>query len=163
MNNELTTYQEATDLVAIRMDGQKFPRIKALSPVDAVAGIAKVITGAMNYTGRQYEKDGVALMASGLYTELLQDYEGIGTANITLQEIQYCIRRAVLGLGPEMYGINVASLYKVICDYCTHEGRQAQESANNRHAQERKAALKSSAVGVMLDVYAGKLLNTIKK
>lgn len=163
MSNELTTYQEVTDLVAIRMDGQKFPRLKNISPVDAVAGIAKVITGAMNYTGRQYEKDGITLIASGLYTELLQDYEGIGTANITLQEIQYCIRRAVLGLGPEMYGINVASLYKVICDYCTHEGRQAQESANNRTAQARKKALANSPAGIMLQSYIGQTLNTLKK
>lgn len=166
MSNSLTTYQEngPLDLVAVRLDSQRFPRLKTLPVPAAVTGVAQIITGALAYTGRKLPEEDVRYMAQSLYGELIQDYDGIGTANITLEELRYCIRRAVLGLGPEMYGINVASLYKIACDYCTNEGRVAQESANNRHAAQRRKELKTSAAGAMLDSYAGQiLLNTHTK
>lgn len=123
MSNSLTTYLEngPLDLVAVRLDSQRFPRLKALPVPAAVTGVAQIITGALAYTGRKLAEEDVRYMAQSLYGELIQDYDGIGTANITLEELRYCIRRAVLGLGPEMYGINVASIYKIACDYCTNE------------------------------------------
>ena len=149
------------DLVAVRMDSRQFPRIKAYPATLAVPGIVKIITGALVYTGRTPVSADVERMAAALLAELLQDHDGVGTANITLDELNYCVRRAVLGLGPEMYGINVASLYKVACDYCLNEGREAQESANARHATQRRAALKAAPVGAMMQTYAGAtLLNT---
>lgn len=163
MSNELTTYNEAVDLVAVRMDSARFPRIKTIPATTAVTGMSQIIGATMAYSGKSLSTEDLERMAATLLNELLQDYDGIGTANITLHEINYCVRRAVLGLGPEMYGINVASLYKVICDYCLHEGRQAQESANNRNRQQRQAALKKSAVGAMLESYAGRTINTSKK
>lgn len=166
MSNSITTYQEngPLDLVAVRLDSQRFPRLKALPVPAAVTGVAQIITGALAYTGRKLAEEDVRYMAQSLYGELIQDYDGIGTANITLKELRYCIRRAVLGLGPEMYGINVASLYKIACDYCLHEGRQAQETANSRSQAQRKAALKAAAAGAMLESYAGQiLLNTHTK
>lgn len=160
-NNSLTTYQQqdtALDLVAVRMDSAKYPRIKAIPAATSVTGIAKIIASALAYTGRQLAEQDVRFMAGSLLQELLQDYDGVGTANITLEELNYCVRRAVLGLGPEMYGINVASIYKIACDYCLNEGRQAQETANNRHRAQRVKALESSAAGAMLTTYAGKML-----
>lgn len=167
-NNELSLYRpgdEQLDLVAIRMDSAKYPRIKSLPPAESVAGLAQIITGALAYSGRQVPEEDVRYMAASLHSELMQDYDGVGTANITIDEVRYCVRRATLGLGPEMYGINVASIYKVICDYCLNEGRQAQVTAYNRRRAEREKALKASAAGAMLQVYSGKLLNhtTTKK
>lgn len=167
MNNSLAPYTPQAgplDLVDVRMDSAKYPRIKSLPPQHSVAGLAQIIGAALTYTGRAQVEEDIQRMAAALYNEIMQDYDGVGTANITLDEMNYCIRRAVLGLGPEMYGINVSSLYRVVCDYALHEGRQAQESANNRRAAARKKALKESPVGAMLDTYAGRMLsNTTKK
>lgn len=161
-NNSIATYTPQDgplDLVAVRMDSVKYPRLKSIPPQASVAGLAKIVGAALAYTGRVLPEEDIQRMAVALHAELLQDYDGVGTANITLDELNYCVRRAVLGLGPEMYGINVASIYKVACDYCLHEGKQAQESANSRHAAERKKALAASSAGAMLTAYAGKMLN----
>ena len=168
MNNSLAPYKPQDgplDLVAVRLDSQKYPRIKNLPPQYAVAGLAQIVTGALAYTGRSLPEDDIQRMGAALLTELMQDYDGVGTANITLDELNYCVRRAVLGLGPEMYGVNVASIYKVACDYCLHEGRLAQESANSKHAAQRQKALQQSAAGVMLTAYTGALLkhSSLKK
>lgn len=161
MSNELTPYKPQDgplDLVAVRMDSKKYPRLKNLPAPVSISGLAQIITAALAYAGKSLPEEDVRYMAASLHTELMQDYDGVGTANIALDEVQYCIRRAILGLGPEMYGINVSSLYKVVCDYCLHEGRQAQETANSRSQAQRKAALKASAVGAMLDSYTGALI-----
>ena len=163
MNNELTPYkpQEGPlDLVAVRLDSNKYPRLKNLPAPVGVSGLAQIIAAALAYAGKSPPEEDVRFMAGALHTELMQDYNGVGTANIALDEVQYCIRRATLGLGPEMYGINVSSLYKVVCDYCLHEGRQAQETANSRSQAQRRQALKSSPAGAMLESYAGRMLKS---
>lgn len=156
-NNELTPYtphEGPLDLVAVRLDPRSYPRLKNLPAEHAITGLARIITAALSYTGRQLDVDAVKVMAVALHTELLQDADGIGTANITLDELQWCVRRAVLGFGPELYGIHVASLYKVASAYCLGEGRQAQEEANRRHALERKLVIAASPAGAVLDKYA---------
>lgn len=168
MNNELTPYKPQDgplDLVAVRMDSNKYPRLKNLPAPVGVSGLAQIIAAALAYAGKSLPEEDVRFMAGALHTELMQDYDGVGTANIALDEVQYCIRRATLGLGPEMYGINVSSLYKVVCDYCLHEGRLAQESANSKHAAQRQKALQQSAAGAMLTAYTGALLkqSSLKK
>lgn len=165
MNNSLTPYipQDGfLDLVAVRMDSKQFPRLVALQPKEAVAGLARIVGAALTYTGRTIPEDDITALASSLWSELMQDYDGIGTANISLAEVNYCVRRAVLGLGPEMYGINVSSLYKVICDYCLNEGHAAQQSAYFRKKKERQAALKASAAGALMTAAEGALLNNSK-
>lgn len=166
MNNSLTAYKPQDgplDLVEVRMDSTKYPRIKNLPLSTSVTGIAQIIGSALAYTGRSVAEEDVRFMAAALHAELLQDHDGVGTANITLDELNYCVRRAVLGLGPEMYGINVASIYRIACDYCLNEGRQAQVSANNRRRAEREKALKASAAGAMLQSYSGALLTHTSK
>ena len=166
-NNSITTYtpkEGPLDLVAVRMDSRQYPRLKSYPSQISLPAVAKIVAAALAYTGRQMPGPEIERIAAALLTELLQDHDGVGTANITLDELNYCIRRAVLGLGPEMYGINVASLYKVACDYCLNEGRQAQESANAKHAAQRRAALKAAPVGAMMQTYAGAtLLNSTLK
>lgn len=155
-NNELTPYtphEGPLDLVAVRLDSKAYPRLKNLPEEHAIAGIAQIITAALSYTGRQLDVDAVKVMAVALRTELLQDADGIGTANITLDELQWCVRRAVLGFGPDLYGINVASLYKVASAYCTGEGRQAQQDANKRRTLERRREIERM-VAPLIDKYA---------
>ena len=147
----------AVSLVDIRMDSQTYPRIKNLPQADAVHGLAAVVAMAFTYTGREYTPESVALVASALYSEILADDLGVGTGNITIEEVGRAVRRAVLG-EMEMYGINVSSLFKVVCNYALGEGHDAQVAAYNRRQKEKQAALKASAAGAMLQVYSGKLL-----
>lgn len=158
MNNSIVPFQpSATSLVDIRLDAQNFPRIKNIPKPTAISRIASVVAMAYNYTGREYTTDSVLAVASALYGELMADDFGVGTANITIEEVGRAVRRAVLG-EVEMYGINVSSLYKVICDYATGDGHAAQIAANNRRQKERQAAIAASPVGTMLTAYSGKML-----
>ena len=165
MSSNIVPFSPSADsLVDIRMDTQRYPRIKALPQPVAIDRLGAVVAMAFNYTGREYSPELIAAVASALYAELMADDLGVGTANITIEEAGRAVRRAVLG-ETEMYGINVSSLYKVICAYATGEGHDAQVTANNRHRKLREAQLKASAAGAMLQVYSGKLLNhtTTKK
>ena len=152
----------AASLVDIRLDAQNYPRIKNIPQPTAISRLGAVVAMAFNYTGREYTPDSVAMVASALYAELMADDLGVGTANVTIEEVGRAVRRAVLG-EVEMYGINVSSLYKVVCNYATGEGHDAQIAANNRHKREREAALKASAAGAMLQVYSGALLTHTTK
>lgn len=160
MNNSIVPFApSAASLVDIRLNTRDYPRIKSLSYSNAVHDLGAVVAMAFNYTGREYTPESVALVAASLYNELMADDLGIGTANITIEEVGRAVKRAVLG-EVEMYGINVSSLYKVICNYATGEGHDAQVAANSRHKREREAALKASPAGAMLDSYAGRMLKS---
>lgn len=161
MNNSIVPFSpSASSLVDIRLDVQRYPRIKNIPQPVALQGLAAIVAMAYNYTGREYSPESIAMVSNALYAELLADDLGIGTANITIEEIGRAVRRAVLG-EQEMYGINVSSLYKVICAYCTGEGHAAQTAANNRRRAEREKALKASAAGAMLQAYSGEVIKAL--
>lgn len=158
MSSNIVPFQpSAASLVDIRLDTQRYPRLKNIPQPAALQSLGAVVAMAFNYTGRAYDPDSIQMVATALYSELMADDFGVGTANITIEEIGRAVRRAVLG-ETEMYGINVSSLYRVICDYATGDGHAAQVAANNRHQKERQKALDASAAGAMLTTYAGKML-----
>lgn len=165
MTNNIVTYQPQTrlDLVEVRLDPVKYPRICRIPQETAVKRTEAIVTQALLYRGMPSETGNVSFIASQLVDLVLRDEYGLGMANITIEEIAYVIRRAALGRGPEMYGINITSLYNAIVDYCENEGHTVQQEANNRHHAERQKALKQSAVGVMLDSYAGRMLSKVKE
>ena len=162
--NEVTIYQQPQNvsLVDMRADSRRFPRLATIDQETAQHRLQGIVAMAYTYTGRQYQPADLTLVAHGLYTELMLDEDRVGTKNISVEEIGYAIRRAILST--EMYGINVVSLYKAVRAYCVGEGHYAQQQANERRAAERKAQLKASAPGAMLESYAGQmLLNTHTK
>ena len=159
-NNNIVPFSPSpASLVDIRMDSRKYPRIKNLDQPTAVHDLAAVVAMAFSYTGREYTLESVLGIASALYTEIVVDEFGLGTGNITIEEIGRAVRRAVLG-EREMYGINVSSLYKVICDYAEGEGHAAQVAANNRHKKQTQQTLAAHPAGAMLTAYTGALLKS---
>ena len=161
MNNNIIPFSpSAASLVDIRLDSARFPRIKNIPQPTAISGLSAVVSMAFNYTGREYSTDAVLAISSALYGELMADDFGLGTANITIEEIGRAVRRAILG-EREVYGINVSSLYKIVCDYAEGEGHAAQVAANNRSRAQRTAQLKASAAGAMLDSYSGELIKKL--
>lgn len=144
-------------LVDIRLDPQRFPRLKALSGQSAVARLSAVILMAYTYTGRPAPEDRCRAVAVALYNELMADKKRLGTQNITIEEIGHAVKGAILDATEDVY-INIAFLYRAVCRYAAGEGHEAQDAANRRHAAQRRAALENSPAGAMLNAYAGRML-----
>ena len=130
MSAELTPYTapEGVTLVEIRMDSNRFPRVKALQATAAVARLEQVVLMAYTYTGRPAPADRCRMVAAALYTELMEDKKQIGTANITIEEVAHAVKSAILEADGDIY-INIAFLYKAVCAYALGEGHDAQQHA----------------------------------
>lgn len=119
IDNAITAPTSA-DLQRIRQDRQTFPRLREVPEMDALVFLAKLVTKAMLYRGQKADETFVRFTASALRGELLADTARCGLDEITLQEIAYVVRRAVLS--QEMYGVNVSSLYMALVNYARKEG-----------------------------------------
>lgn len=132
MSNEMTTQSSAlvnynpgkATLLEMRADSTRFPRIKTMPREQAVMGMAKIVSQAFLYRGQAADPTNIQFISSALVQELLDDDKN-GAGYLSLAEIQVVVKRAVLG-GSEMFGISVASLYKVIIAFVKGEGRENQ-------------------------------------
>ena len=61
-----------------------------------------------------------------------------------------------------MYGISVASLYKVIIEYVKGEGHKLQREVLERKRKTDQEQIKNSVIAPMLQAYAGQLLKNSK-
>lgn len=159
MSNDLTIYsgQQGVSLVDIRMDSAKYPRLKNLGVPAAINRLQQVVAMAYTYTGRPVDEGRVRMVATALYNELLEDKKGIGTGNITIEEIGHAVKSEILEADGDIY-INIAFLYRAVCKYALGEGHDAQETANSRRRAQREAQLKASAAWAMIQAYIGKTL-----
>ena len=112
------------------------------------------------YKGQEIDESKADFTARNLQSELMSE-EQYGAKFVTLEEIRRAVKKAVL-TDTEMYGINVASLYKVILNYVKGEGHQADSAAHELVRAKRKAIAHGNAAETMLQVYAGKLNNNFK-
>ena len=165
METQLTT-TSATDIVPIssqglspydmRRDEQRFPRLRHITAVDAIAQISQVIVHAAMLRGTRIVAEDIATIAAGLHHEMMLDEDKLGTDNVSAAELDYAVRRAILR-GDEIYGINVASLYKIVTGYIKTEGTLAHRRIlAERDAANRKAA-ESSPVNIALQAKAAGL------
>lgn len=138
-NNEITTLQNAPtladysparniDLVQVRRDPVKFPRIKATERGEAIARMTRIVYAAFLYRNQSTTKTIVNFTAEALVNEIMADRK-YGLQNLSWLEIGMTIRAAVLGEGKEMYGVSVASLYAALVDYAKGEGHDASNRA----------------------------------
>lgn len=131
---------------------RKYKRLYEYQPMVAKDLMLKLVMIAFQYRGQQIKEDDAQYIASCLVDELLNDEDRIGTRCLTFEEITRVIKRAVLGQGRELYGINVASLYAQLADYCKKEGHDLEVQAAKQKAI---SEFKRSAVAPMLQAYAG--------
>lgn len=136
-------------LLDMRADARRFPRLKSYSREMAVSGMRRIVTQAFLYRGTQADPANIDFIATALVDELLSDTL-YGAPNITLAEIQVVVKRAVLG-DTEMFGVSVASLYKVIMAYVKGEGHELDKAAT--------AEAKSDRQMPILSAYAGEFIN----
>lgn len=124
MSNELTTYTPSpmATLVDVRRDNARFPRLHSYPQDTAHKLMTAVVLKANELFGTRAEMQEVSQTAWDLYTELMNDVQGLRTFNITFEEIYRAIRKSATGQGVEFYGkVSFYFLYRCIMDYAKNE------------------------------------------
>ena len=168
MNNEITTTNgqlmtsasNQVSLLEMRMDEKRFPRIGAFPREQAVFEMSKIVSQAFLYKGQAADPKNIQFISCALVDELQSDLDKLGTRHISFAEISRVVKRAVLQ--DDMYGISVASLYKVIIEYIKGEGHRLQQEVSERKRKSEQEQIKNSVIAPMLQAYAGELLKHSK-
>lgn len=159
MNNELVT-RPAT-LVEIRENPQRFPRIGAYPEAQALRELQGCILKACALRGQAPTSETIAFMANALREELLRDEEGLGLRNLSMEELRREIRAAALGNRGELYGVNVASLFQVLCTYAKEEGARAAREAYERRQKEIRDAQENGPISSTFNKYVDIVKNAL--
>ena len=161
MSNEIANYNPGqASLLEMRADATRFPRIKTMPREQVVFEMSKIVSQAFLYRGQAADLTNIQFISSALVDELLED-DKYGAGYLSLAEIQVIVKRAVLG-GSEMFGISVASLYKVIMEFVKGEGHLNQQQVLEQRKKETERILKESALAPMLKAYAGEFIRNNK-
>lgn len=161
MSNEIANYNPGqASLLEMRADATRFPRINTMSREQAVSGLIRIVSQAFLYRGQAADPVNVQFISNALLNELL-DNDKYGAGYLSLAEIQVIVKRAVLG-GSEMFGISVASLYKVIMEFVKGEGHRNQQQVLEQRKKETERILKESALAPMLKAYTGEFIRNNK-
>lgn len=171
MNNNITTTNNQlmspatsqVSLLDIRMDATRFPRLHTYPREHAVLEMSKVVSQAFLYKGQAADPTNIQFISCSLVDELKADLDNMGTKFISFAEISRVVKRAVLC--DDMYGISVASLYKVILDYVKGEGHRISQEARKKKEEQDRDSIKQSVIAPMLQAYTGEMLrkSNIKK
>ena len=168
MNNEITTTNgqlmtpasNQVSLLEMRMDEKRFPRIGAFPREQAVFEMSKIVSQAFLYKGQAADPKNIQFISCALVDELQSDLDRLGTKHISFGEISRVVKRAVLQ--DDMYGISVASIYRVIIEYIKGEGHRLQQEVSERKRKSEQEQIKNSVIAPMLQAYAGELLKHSK-
>lgn len=128
-NGQLVTPapQQAT-LLEMRSNPKRFPRLNTYTREQAVVEMAKIVSQAFLYKGQSADATNIQFISCSLVDELQADHQKVGSKYISFAEISRIVRRAVLT--QDMFGISVASLYRVIIDYIKGEGHELDKKAD---------------------------------
>lgn len=130
-SSEMTTTGEVS-LLEVRMNPERFPRLKTYPRATAVAEMTRIVAQAFLYRGQTADPKNIQFIACSLVDELVADAEHLGTGLLTFVEIARAVKRAALS--EEMYGISVSSLYRAVLGYVRGEGHRLSAIANHRRA-----------------------------
>ena len=154
-SNNTTTlepYSAKLDLVQVRLDRERFPRLSSFTQEESNSRMERIVFGAFLYKGQRLDMDVIRLTAKALVAELLND-DKYGLQELTWEEIGRTVRLAVLGEGPELYGVNVSSLYGAILHYVKTEGTDARKRAAELKALqgEQQRTENASRLGALVE------------
>ena len=138
---------EAT-AVEMRADAVRFPRLYTIPREQAVRTMEEIVLSASVYRGTHPSPEDVRFTAGALVDELNADTR-LGLKFISFAEIRRAVRTAVLET--DMYGVNVASLYRAIVAYAKGEGTQATRDA-------QAAQRRTSSPQIAIDAAAAALV-----
>lgn len=144
MNNELTTqayntlvaYDPKVSLVEVRLNPEKYPRIGRTPPTQACVLMKEIVVSAYMYRGQQADEEMVNFTSANLLAELTDPNNDYGMQHLSWFEVARAVKRGLLGMGKEMYGISVSSLYQSILEYVKKEGHDADQQAGKIRRQE---------------------------
>lgn len=161
VGGQLTTRSDSNaSLLDMRIDAKRFPRICTYTREQAVFEMTKIVSQAFLYKGQMADPKNIQFISSTLVDELQSDPDRIGTKGISFAEISRIVKRAVLQ--DEMYGISVASIFKVIAEYVNGEGKELHRQALEMKWKREEQELKDSIVAPMIQSYTGRLLKNSK-
>lgn len=146
-------------LVIARLRPDKFPRVGKMKRDEVTTALADILFKASLYKGYRYDEENARFVADALFTEILQDMHQVGLKNISLFEIQSCIKKAVLD-DPNFF-FSVSYLYSVLVNYCKGEGHQAHLEAVKINNQ-IKSSHNPAYLLDLINSYAGQMVKLIK-
>ena len=160
MSNELTTqaynnlvaYNPKTSLVEVRLNPDKYPRIGKTNESQAFVLMKEIVGSAYMYRGQQADEEMVNFTTANLLAELTDPNNEYGTQYLSWFEIARAIKRGVLGLSKEMYGISVSSLYAAIIDYIKKEGLEADRKARELRRDKTPIAVETAIAAKSVDL-----------
>lgn len=167
MNNDITTTNgqlmtpasNQVSLLEMRMDENRFPRIGKYTREQAVFEMSKIVSQAFLYKGQAADSKNIQFISCALVDELQSDLDGLGTKNISFEEISRIVKRAILT--DDMF-LSVASLYKVIMTYIKGEGHQLQKQVIEERKKADLEQIKKSPVYQMLTASAAEMAKQCK-
>ena len=133
----LVAYSPKVDLVQVRLNPGKYPRICSTPHEEAVKRMVPIVYAAFLYRGQEADSNRIRFIAAALVDEIVADPH-FGLGNLSWFEIGMVIRRAVLGGSKELYGVCVSSLYTALIDYVKTEGAEADKKAFQRKREENE-------------------------
>ena len=150
MSSELTTTTSVVavidhkstaicDLVEVRLDPQRFPRVKATEPSKAIDNLRELVVAAILFRGLEQDQATVDFIAANLYGCMAQEGRDVGMLNLSWYEVARVIRRA--SLDGSLIGVSVSSLYGLLRDYCLNDGHDADKNAQDIRAERRARKL----------------------
>lgn len=161
MSSELVVKDTTNvSLLDMRMDSKTYPRLCRYNREEAIFQMSKIVAQAFLYKGQAADANNISFISSALVDELLQE-DKVGAKYLSFEEISRIVKQAVL-TDSEMYGISVASLYKVIIAWCKGEGARIQQEARDLKRKQDNEALRNSVVAPMLQAYTGQFINEHK-
>lgn len=167
MNNEITTTNgqlmtsasNQVSLLEMRMDEKRFPRIGAFPREQAVFEMSKIVSQAFLYRGQAADPKNIQFISCALVDELQSDLDGLGTKNISFEEISRIVKRAIL---TDDIFLSVSSFYKVIMNYIKGEGHQLQKQIIAERKKADLEQIKKSPVYQMLTASAAEMAKQSK-
>ena len=167
MNNDITTTNgqlmtpasNQVSLLEMRMDEKRFPRVGAFPREQAVFEMSKIVSQAFLYKGQAADSKNIQFISCALVDELQSDLDGLGTKNISFEEISRIVKRAILT--DDMF-LSVSSFYKVIITYIKGEGHRLHQQVAEMRRKREEREIKNSVIAPMLQAYAGELLKHSK-
>ena len=160
MSSNLALQNNNASLLEMRMDAVRFPRLGTYPREQAVFEMSRIVSQAFLYKGQAADPTNIKFISCSLVDELQADLDHLGTNNISFGEIARVVKRAVLQ--DELYGISVASLFKVIIEYIKGEGHRLHQQAVELRRQEEQRKIKDSIIAPMLQNYVGEMVKHSK-
>lgn len=167
MNNDITTTNgqlmtpasNQVSLLEMRMDENRFPRIGKYTREQAVFEMSKIVSQAFLYKGQAADSKNIQFISCALVDELQSDLDGLGTKNISFEEISRIVKRAIL---TDDIFLSVSSFYKVIMNYIKGEGHQLQKQIIAERKKADLEQIKKSPVYQMLTASAAEMAKQSK-